>query len=700
MSFLDPGFLPDWSRLTADRVEPDIRRALAGARARIEAFRRLAGPDLTYGQVLLGLEDATRELDRAWGLVSHLDSVLNSPDLRKAYNALLPDVTAFYTSITLDPEVWAVVKAYAATPEARGLSGVRRRLLEETVNGFVDSGADLPPEAKERLAALNARLAEATQRYSENVLDSTNAWELWVEDPARLRGLPESALAAARQSATAKGRPGAWRFTLHAPSLLPLLTYAEDDSLRREAWEASAAVGRRDPWDNTALVHEVLALRQEKAVLLGRASFPDLTTRRRMAGTGARALGFVEDLHARVRDRFRAESAELQEFRAAREGDAPRPLHPWEFAFWSERLRRARIGFDDEALRPWFPVDGVVGGMFRLFGEVFGFRVLARDACHVDPATGVRSEIPAAGPRAEGPPVSVWHPEVRFYELWEGDRHLGSFYTDWFPRESKRGGAWMNCLRAGGPRPDGSFAPHLGLMCGNFTPPAQGRQALLTHDEVTTVFHEFGHLLHQLLSEVEVESLSGTRVAWDFVELPSQILENWCWHRASLDVFARHHGTGEPLPEELLGRLGAAATFRAASACMRQLAFGKLDLDLHLRAAAGEKVDLDLHWNRELAEWLPPASREVPAMARRFTHIFGDATGYAAGYYSYKWAEVLDADAFGRFAREGLLSREVGREFRRAVLARGNAAPPDQVYRDFMGRDPDSEALLVRDGLA
>lgn len=700
MSFLDPGFLPDWPRLTPDRVEPDIRRALETARARIEAFRRLSGPDLTYGQVLLGLEDATRELDHAWGLVSHLDSVLNSPELRKAYNALLPDITAFFTSITLDAGVWSVVKAYAATPEAKSLTGVRRRFLEETVNGFVDQGADLPPESKVRLAELNSRLAEITQKYSENVLDSTNAWELWITDAKRLAGLPESALAAARQSAAAKGRADAWRFTLHAPSLIPLLTYAEDDALRREAWEASTSVGRVGQWDNTALVHEILALRQEKARLLGRAHFADFTTRRRMAGTGARALGFVEDLHRRIRDRFRSETADLQSFRAAKAGDAPRPLHPWEFAFWGERLRRDRIGFDDEALRPWFPVDGVVEGMYRLFGEVFGFRVLARDAYHVDPAGGVRTDIPAVGPRSDGPAVPVWHPEVRFYELWDGDRHLGSFYTDWFPRESKRGGAWMNGLRTGGPRPDGSFAPHLGLMCGNFTPPTPGRPALLTHDEVTTVFHEFGHLLHLLLSEVEVESLSGTRVAWDFVELPSQILENWCWHRHPLDTFARHHETGEPLPEPLLGQLRQAATFRAASGAMRQLAFGKLDLDLHLRAAAGEKVDLDAHWNRELAEWMPPSTQPIPAMARRFTHIFGDATGYAAGYYSYKWAEVLDADAFGRFQREGLVNPEVGRQFRNKVLARGNAAPADQVYRDFMGRDPDPEALLVRDGLA
>lgn len=699
MSFLDDVFLPDWSRLTADRVEPDVRAALETARRRLGEFQSQDRSRLTYASVLLGLEDVTRELDRAWGLVSHLDSVMNSPELRKAYNALLPDITAFYTSISLNPDVWGVLKAYAASPEAAGLSGVRRRFLDETVAGFVDSGADLPEDRKRRLAEVNARLAEVAQRYSENVLDSTNAWELVVEDASRLRGLPESALAAARQSAASKGKAG-WRFTLHAPSLIPLLTHAEDDALRREAWQASAAVGHRAPHDNTPLVAELLALRQEKAALLGKAHFPDFVLARRMAREGARALRFVEDLHARVRDRFAAETAELEAYRAARAGDAVRPLHPWEFGFWAERLRRERCGFDDEALRPWFPVDGVVNGMFALFGGLMGFRVLGRDTVHVDPSTGVRAVVPASGERAEGPPVPVWHPEVRFYELWDGPRHLGSFYTDWFPREPKRGGAWMNFLRTGGPRPDGSFAPHLGLMCGNFTPPVAGRQALLTHDEVTTVFHEFGHLLHHLLCEVEVESLAGTRVAWDFVELPSQILENWCWYRESLDTFARHHETGAPLPDDLLAKLDAAATFRAATACMRQLAFGKLDLDLHLRAAEGAPIDLDRHWNETMREWTSRTTQAVPAMARRFTHLFGDATGYASGYYSYKWAEVLDADAFGRFRKEGLLNPETGRAFRRAVLARGNDTPPEALFREFMGRDPDPEALLVRDGLA
>ena len=697
--FLKDDFLFDWSQLKPAAIEPDIREALRRARANIDAFKKLSGPALTYGNVLLGFEAATRELGRGWGLVTHLDAVLNSPDLRSAYNALLPDVTAFYTSLTLDAEIWAVFKAYAATADAKALTGVRRRFLEETMADFQENGADLPPAQKQRLAELNAALAAKTQKYSENVLDSTNDWEHYVTDEARLAGLPASALAAAKQSATAKGRPEAWRFTLHQPSVFPVLQYAQDDDLRRLCWEGLTQVGHKDKWDNTALVSEILALRDEKARLLGKAHFADFTTARRMARRGDIALAFIEDMAKRIRPKFEAEMDELEAYRAKKAGDAVRVLHPWEFGFYSEQMRRERHGFDDEALRPWFPVDGVIAGMFRLFGDLFGIQVVARDTYTLD-AAGARQVVRAAEPRIAGEPVCVWHPEVRFYEVRDGTRHLGSFYTDWFPRESKRGGAWMNFLRTGGPRADGSFAPHLGLMCGNFTPPVGDRQALLTHDEVTTVFHEFGHLLHHVLSEVEVESLSGVRVAWDFVELPSQILENWCWEEESLALFARHHETGAPLPAELLAKLEAAANFRAASACMRQLCFSKLDLDLHIRAQELKDADLDKHWNDDLGAWQTRTTRRLPSMARRFNHLFSDATGYAAGYYSYKWAEALEADAFTRFLKEGVLNPQVGRELRAKVLAKGNAEPAEKVFRDFMGRDLDSEAVLVRDGLA
>jgi oligopeptidase A len=698
--FLDDEFLFDWSSLKAAAVEPDIREALRRARAAVDTFKLTKGADLTYVKVLLGFEATTKELSRAWGLVSHLDSVLNSPELRKAYNAMMPEVTAFYTSLTLDPELWAVFKAYAATAEAQALTGVRRRFLVETMADFEENGADLPAAGKERLAALNAALAEKTQKYSENVLDSTNAWELFIDDEKCLAGLPASALAAAKQSATSKSRPEAWRFTLQSPSVFPVLQYADDEDLRRQCWEGLGQVGLKDAWDNTALVGEILALRHEKARLLGKQHFADFTTARRMARTGETALKFIEDIGQRIRPKFQAEGVELEQYRAAKVGDKLRSLHPWEFGYFSEKMRRELHGFDDEALRPWFQVDGVIAGMFTLFGGLFGIQVVARDTVFIDQTSGAKMLARAADPRVEGAPVNVWHPEVRFYEVRDGTRLLGSFYTDWFPRESKRGGAWMNFFRTGGPRPDGSFAPHLGLMCGNFTPPVAGKPALLTHDEVTTVFHEFGHLLHHLLSEVEVESLSGVRVAWDFVELPSQILENWCWEEESLALFARHHETGASLPSDLLAKLDASSNFRSASTCMRQLAFSKLDLDLHIRAEELKGRDLDSHWNEDFAEWQSRTTRRGPAMARRFNHLFSEATGYAAGYYSYKWAEALEADAFTRFLKEGVLNPLVGRELRTKVLAKGNSEPAEKLFRDFMGRDLDSEALLVRDGLA
>ena len=697
--FLKNDFLFDWSHLQPAAIAPDIRAALVGARAQIEAFKQLQGTALTYDAVLLGFERTTRDLGRAWGLVTHLDAVLNSPELRVAYNALLPEVTAFYSSLTLDADLWAVFQAYAATAEAKALTGVRRRFLEETLADFQENGADLPAAPKQRLAEINAQLAAQTQKYSENVLDSTNAWEHFVTAEAELAGLPASALAAAKQAATAQGRPEAWRFTLQQPSIFPILQYAQSADLRQLCWEALTQVGHKAPWDNTGLVSVILALRDEKAKLLGKAHFADFTTARRMARDGAQALKFIEDMAQRIRPKFEAEVHALEAYRAQQGGDAVRVLHPWEFGFTAEQMRREQHGFDDEALRPWFPVDGVIAGMFKLFGGLFGIEVVGRDTVYID-AAGQREVTRAAAPRGEGEPVVVWHPAVRFYEVRDGARHLGSFYTDWFPRESKRGGAWMNFFRTGGPQRDGGFAPHLGLMCGNFTPPVGDKQALLTHDEVTTVFHEFGHLLHHVLSEVEVESLAGVRVAWDFVELPSQILENWCWEEESLALFARHFETGAPLPSELLAQLEAAANFRAASACMRQLCFSKLDLDLHIRAQELKDADLDQHWNEDLGGWQARTTRRLPSMARRFTHLFSDATGYAAGYYSYKWAEALEADAFTRFQKEGVLNPKVGRELRDKILAKGNSEPAEQVFRDFMGRDLDSEAVLVRDGLA
>ena len=686
--FLSSEFNIRWSQLTPALISPAIQAALQRAEAAVNEIATRDLGALTLENTFLALEHSTEALTLAWSKVTHLQSVADSPALREAHNAMLPAVSAFYARIPLNPALWTRLKAFAATPVARELTGIHRRFLDETVADFRQAGADLPLEKRARLEAIQSELAQITQKYSENVLDATNAWQLVIEDEARLAGLPAHAKAAARRGAEAKGLPG-WRFTLHMPSQEPVMTYAADAELRRAMWTAAVAVGAQAPHDNTALITRILTLRAEKAALLGKVHFADLTLERRMAKTGARAFAFLEDMQGRAAGAFARECGELEAFKAQQTGGVAAALAPWELAFWAEKLRQARYDFDEEILRPYFPMDRVIAGLFELAQRVFGLRVVAR----------------AAGD------VETWHPEVKFYDLFDSagrpssaeataGRQLGSFYADWHPRESKRGGAWMNYLITGGPRADGSRAPHLGLICGNMTPPVDGKPALLTHREVETIFHEFGHLLHHLLGEVEIKSLNGVNVAWDFVELPSQIMENWCWERASLDLFARHHETGATIPEEIFGKLTAAKKFRSGCVTMRQLALAKMDLLLHMRTAEFTGVaDVEPLARAAVAECLVPTVPPAPTVVKRFTHVFSDPVGYAAGYYSYKWAEVLDADAFTRFKEEGIFNATVGAEFVEKILSRGNSADAAELYRAFMGREPDLNALLRRSGL-
>ncbi len=699
--FLDPSLYPPWSRFTAEAVERDLQAALERAQKRLDAIAAQDPANLTYASVLQALENATEELERAWTYVSHLDSVNNSPNLRAAYNAMLPRVTEFFTRIPLDESLWRVLEAYSKTRDAAELSPVKQRFLQENLDEFRDNGADLPPEQKARLEQINSELARLTQKFSENVLDATNAWEKLVDDPALLEGMPETARQAALHSARQKGHgtdeKPVWRLTLQAPSVIPVLQYAHHEALRREVWEAYVSIGSREPHDNRPLVRQILELRQQKAALLGHDHFADFILQRRMAGSGRKALSFVENLHDRVLERFRQENAELEGFCAEKAGSAPGRLAPWSVTYWSERLRQERHQFDEEALRPYFPVQGVIDGMFALVERVFDVRIEQIESQFR--GTDANGEDPNTLPPFKQP-AETWHAEVKLYQILDTDgTHLGSFYADWHPRETKRGGAWMNSLQTGKPDRGGKLLPHLGLMCGNLTPPVGDRPALLTHREVETVFHEFGHLLHHLLGRVEVPSLNGIHVRWDFVELPSQIMENWCWQRESLDLFARHHETGEPIPEDLFQKMVGARTFRAAAGTMRQLFFGKMDLEMHVNLARQLPEDVDEALAPIVEDYRVPTEPMAPLYLYAFSHLFSDATGYAAGYYSYKWAEVLDADAFTRFQGEGVLNPDTGRDFRQKVLERGNSAPPDQLFRDFMGRDPDETALLRREGL-
>lgn len=660
--------------IRAEHVEPAIQQLLDEARKNQAELSASTGPR-TFDNTLLALEALTENLDWAMGVVRHLESVTTYPELRAAYNAVQPEVSLYYTNIVLDAGIWRILKEFAATKEAEALTGVRARFLKKTMDGFRRSGADLNDAGKSRLQEIEVELSQLTTKFSENVLDSTNAFELVITDAAQLAGLPPSAVEAAEESAKGKGLDG-WRFTLQAPSYTAVMTYLDDHAIREAMYRAFATRAASGIHDNRGLTARIIELRRAKAELLGYATFADLVLEDRMAKTGAKALAFVQEMHSRTEEHFHKENAELHQFRRQMEGPAAPVLQPWDIGYYSEKQREALYEFDEEELRPYFELDKVVDGMYDLVSRLFGIQV------------------------KEDPDVPAWDPAVKTYSILDSDgAKLGSFYADWYPRENKRGGAWMDALLTGGPQP-GGFKPHLGLICGNLTPPVGEKPALLTHREVETVFHEFGHLLHHCLSQVEIRSLAGTNVPWDFVELPSQIMENWCWERPSLDLFARHYQTGEPLPQDLFEKMKRAKTFRAANGQMRQLSFATTDLALHTVYSPSEHGDV-VDYARKLMQ--PFAAAELPpdyAMIVSFTHLFASPVAYAAGYYSYKWAEVLDADAFTKFQETGIFSRETGLAFRNIILARGDSDDPAELYRKFMGRDPDVTALLKRAGLA
>jgi oligopeptidase A len=651
-----------------EHVVPAVDQLLTEAQKAIDAIAGEGSPR-TYANTLGALESATEPLEYAMGIVEHLESVATTPELREAYNAVLPRVSAFWSSIALHEGLYAALKRFAETDEAKRLQGPRARLLEKTLADFRRHGAELPPEGKTRLQELDQELSQLTTRFSQNVLDSTNAYERWVTDPAELSGLPESARAAARDSAQAKGREG-WRFTLQAPSVVAVLTYADSRSLREEIWRAFNLRGRQPGHDNLPLVADILRLRQEKARLLGFSNFADLVTDDRMARSGAEALRFVRELTTKTEAAFRKENQELLAFRRELEGPNAPELEPWDVGYYAEKQRRALYDFDEEQLRDYFPAEKVLEGAFKLATSLYGVAIESVD-------------------------LPVWNPSVQAHRIVDGDGTiLGVFYTDLYPRENKRDGAWMHGLIASVP-PE----PHVALFCANAQPPAGGKPSLMSHRDVETVFHEFGHLLHHCLSRVPVRSLACTRVAQDFVELPSQILENWCAEKDALDGFACHYATGQAIPPELVERLLRARNFRAANAQMRQLGFAAVDLALHTEYSPSEHGDLLRYANDILARYAPARLPEDYALIASFSHLFAHPVGYAAGYYSYKWAEVLDADAFSRFKQEGLFNADTGRAFRSAILSRGDSADPLDLFREFMGREPRLEPMLERQGL-
>ena len=668
---LNLGFKIPFDEIKPQHAESAVDTLIAKSQQDLEHLAR--APERDFKDFLTDLDILGQQLAAVQTVVGHLDGVVSSDEWRAANEAILPRISTFFTELGLHPRLWAAMKAYAQTEEAGQLSPEWARFLQKTVDEFRREGADLDDAGKARLTEINVELTELTNQYAKNVMDGIKAYELYV--PAeRLTGVPQRLIDATAKDAEAHDHAGQHRLTLQAPVFGPVLTYAADRTLREELARANNQVGIGENRDNRELLPEILRLRRERATLLGFDTFADLVLADRMSGSGGAAIAFERDLETRTRPFFEQENRELQSYYRQQAGQDAPELAVWDVPYWAEKLRQERYDFDEEALRPYFPMAQVLSGLFELSRRVFGITV---------------KEAQAPG----------WHEEVKYYDITNEDGvHIASFYTDWFPRDNKRGGAWMNALYTGGPRQDG-VEPHLGLMCGNLNPPSGETPSLLDLREVETVFHEFGHLLHHALSCVPVQSLSGTSVAWDFVELPSQIMENWVWTKEGLSLIARHYQTGESLPDELYQKMLAARNFRAAATAMRQYSFATVDLALH---AEYQETDGDvMAYARELlARYAAVPSLPDSAFIAQFSHLFSRPIGYAAGYYSYKWAEVLDADAFSRFMEEGVFNRQTGREYVDRLLSRGGSAEPGQLYRDFMGRDPDPQALLRRSGLS
>jgi oligopeptidase A len=670
---LDMSGLPPFSRIFPEHVEPALDATLAECRARIAALTAGDGVP-TWEGFVEPLEELDDRLSRMWSPVGHLNGVMNSDALRTAYNACLPKLSAYATEVGQNA---ALFHGYQAVAAQEHLDSTQRKLLANALRDFHLSGVDLPADKQARYKEISQELSALTSKYAENLLDATNAWSKRIDDEAGLAGLPDSAKALARQTAEQRGEPG-WLLTLDFPSYQPVMTYADDRALRREAYEAyGTRASDQGPhagrWDNTEIMERILALRHEIAQLLGFGSYAERSLATKMAKDPAQVLAFLEDLARHSVARAHGELAELAEF--ARTEHGLERLEPWDLSYYSEKLRQHRYQIGQEELRPYFPIDRVLPGMFAVVERLFGLSI------------------------TEVPEVDTWHSEVRFFEIRDAAGALrGQFYLDPFARQNKRGGAWMDVCTNRLHTVACDQIPVAYLVC-NFSPPVGGRPSLLTHNEVETLFHEFGHGLHHMLTKVDYPAVAGINgVPWDAVELPSQFMENWCWERESLDLIAGHVDTGAPLPDELYRRMRAAKNFQSAMQMVRQLELALFDFRIHLEydpARGGRVYDILDAVRDQVAVMKPPAFHRF---AHGFSHIFSG--GYAAGYYSYKWAEVLSADAFSLFEERGVFDPDAGASFRQNILERGGSAEAMDLFVAFRGREPRVDALLRHSGIA
>ncbi|TND54264.1 oligopeptidase A [Aeromonas veronii] len=669
--------LPPFSQIKPEQVQPAVIQAIADCKQKISDVLVQRDPH-TWDSLIAPLEEVNDRLSRIWSPVSHLNSVLNSEALREAHDACLPLLSEFQTYVGQHEGLYQAYLALSQSDDFPLLSGAQRKEIQNTLRDFRLSGIGLPAEAQQRYGEIQARLSELASRFSNNVLDATQGWHKLVADEAELAGLPDSVRAAARQMAELKGKEG-WLFTLDIPSYLPVMMYADNRELRAEMYEAfTTRASDQGPnagkWDNSAIMSELLTLRRELAQLLGFANYAELSLATKMADKTEQVVSFLTDLAAKSLPQGKAELEEIRAFAAEQHGQSE--LAAWDLAYYAEKLKQHKFSISDEQLRPYFPASKVVKGLFEVVKRVFGMKVRERLG------------------------IDTWHPDVRFYDIFDADDELrGSFYLDLYAREHKQGGAWMDVCLGRRYRQDGSLQKPVAYLTCNFNGPVDGKPALFTHNEVVTLFHEFGHGIHHMLTRIDVAGVAGINgVAWDAVELPSQFLENWCWESEALAFISGHYETGEPLPADLLEKMLTARNFQAAMQMLRQLEFALFDFRLHQEFDPANPAQLPALLDEvrsQVAVMTPPAFNRFQ---HSFSHIF--AGGYAAGYYSYKWAEVLSADAFSRFEEEGIFNPATGQSFLKNILEKGGSKEPMELFRAFRGREPKVDALLRHSGIA
>jgi len=664
--------LPQFAEIKPEYVAPAIEFLLDENRALVQ---RLLGETSqpNWQDFVVPMEDANEHLSRAWGPVGHLNAVMNSPELREVYNATLPKITQYYAELGQNLALFEKFKALRNSSEFDELSAARKKVIENELRDFRLGGAELPDDKKVRYLQIQERLAELSSRFSDNLLDATNDYMLLVENSDELSGLPEDVLQTALEAAQEKGEQG-WLFTLKAPSYMPVMQYADNRMLREKFYRAygtRASEFGKPEWDNTALMDEIVKLRGEEAGLLGFTNYGELSLANKMANSPQQVVEFMRELSKRARPFAEKDLAELREFARAELGITD--LQSWDVSYASEKLREQRYAFSEQEVKQYFPEDAVLHGMFKLVETIYGLQIKA-------------SEAP------------IWHRDVRFFDILNVQgKMVGQFYLDLYARNSKRGGAWMDDVITRRRLPTKIQTPVAYLNC-NFSAPVGVKPAVFTHDEVITLFHEFGHGLHHLLTEVEDMGVSGINgVEWDAVELPSQFMENFCWEWEVLQGMTRHVDTGETLPRALFDKMLAAKNFQSGLQTLRQVEFALFDMLMHsnFKAGSGKSILQLLDEVRsEVAVLIPPAFNRFP---QSFSHIFSG--GYAAGYYSYKWAEVLSADAYSLFEEHGVLNPDVGARFRSEILAVGGSRDAMDSFSAFRGREPSLDALLRHNGL-